>query len=107
MTPQLMVRPSSLIGSGLRMEQVDSNLSFFKFTDELQSRLEELLEKHKAGLVTPDEEAELAGISDLSQIFTFINSRLAAQAKWSPTEPEDLYNDEQDSYVNTATPQNK
>ena len=89
------------------MEQVDSNLNFFRFTDELQSRLEDLLEKSKAGLLTPDEEAELAGISDLSQIFTFINSKLAAQAKWSPAEPEDLYDDEPDSYVNTATPQNK
>ncbi len=107
MTPHFMVRPSSFIGSGLQMEQVDSNLSFFRFTEELQSRLEDLLEKSKAGLLTPDEEAELAGISDLSQIFTFINSQLAAQAKWSPTKPEDLYDDEPDIYVNTATPQNK
>jgi hypothetical protein len=107
MTPHLMVRPSSFIGSGLQMEQVNTNLSFFKFTDELQSRLEDLLEKSKAGLLTPDEEAELAGISDLSQIFTFINSQLAAQAKWFPAEPEDLYDDEPDPYVNTATPQNK
>lgn len=107
MNPHLMVRPSSFIGSGLQMKQVNSNLSFFKFTDELQSRLEDLLEKSKAGVLTPDEAAELAGISDLSQIFTFINSQLAAQAKWSPTESEDLYDDEPDPYVNTATPQNK
>lgn len=89
------------------MEQVDSKLSFFRFTEVLQSRLEDLLEKSKAGLLTPDEEAELAGISDLSQIFTFINSKLAAQAQWSPAEPEDLYDDVPDPYVNTATPQNK
>jgi hypothetical protein len=89
------------------MKQVNSNLSFFKFTDELQSRLEDLLEKSKAGVLTSDEAAELAGINDLSQIFTFINSKLAAQAKWSPTEPEDLYDDEPEPYVNTATPQNK
>lgn len=103
MTPHLMVRPSSLISSGLRMEQVDSNLSFFKFTDELQSRMEELLDKHKAGLLTADEEAEYAGIAELDRIFTLVNSQLAAQAKWSPTKLEDLYDDELDSYANTAT----
>lgn len=81
MNPHLMVRPSSFIGSGLQIKQVNSNLSFFKFTDELQSRLESLLEKSKAGVLTPDEAAELAGISDLSQIFTFINSQLAVQAQ--------------------------
>ncbi len=82
------------------------DIYLFKFTSELQSRLEELLEKKKANLLTPEEEAEYAGISELERIFTLINAQLASKSKWCPTKLEDLYDNEPDTSVNTATPQN-
>lgn len=82
------------------------DIYLFKFTSELQSRLEELLEKKKANLLTPEEEAEYAGISELERIFTLINAQLASKSKWCPTKLEDLYNNEPDTSVNTVTPQN-
>jgi hypothetical protein len=105
MVPQLMVQPSALMSSGIRMSEF-GNIYLFKFTDELQSRFEELLEKKKADLLTPEEEAEYAGISELERIFTLINAQLAAKSKWCPTQLEDLYDNELDTSVNTATPPN-
>jgi hypothetical protein len=84
MPPQLMVQPSELMLSGIRAEQID-DFKLFRFTDELQIRFETLMERYKAGLLTAEEEAEMAGISDLSKIFTFINAQLAAQATWCPS----------------------
>ncbi|RCJ40138.1 hypothetical protein A6770_38005 [Nostoc minutum NIES-26] len=89
MTTQLMVQPSSLISSGIRMSEF-GNIYLFKFTDELQSRFEELLEKKKASALTPEEEAEYIGISELERIFTLINAQLAAKSKWCPNQLENL-----------------
>ena len=105
MTPQLMVHPSALMSSGIRMSEF-GNIYLFKFTSELQSRFEELLEKKKADILTPEEEAEYAGISELERIFTLINAQLAAKSKWCPTQLEDLYDNEPDTSVNTVTPPN-
>lgn len=105
MTPQLMVQPSTLMSSGIRMSEF-GNISLFRFTSELQSRFEELLEKKKADILTPEEEAEYAGISELERIFTLINAQLAAKSKWCPTQLEDLYDNEPDISVNTVTPPN-
>jgi hypothetical protein len=46
MTTQLMVQPSSLISAGMKMSEF-GNIYLFRFTDELQSRFEELLDKKK------------------------------------------------------------
>jgi hypothetical protein len=89
MTTQLMVQPSSLISSGIRMSEF-GDIYLFKFTDELQSRFEELLEKKKADALTPEEEAEYIGISELERIFTLINAQLAAKNKWCPNQLENL-----------------
>lgn len=89
MTTQLMVQPSSLISSGIRMSEF-GDIYLFKFTDELQSRFEELLEKKKADTLTPEEEAEYIGISELERIFTLINAQLAAKSKWCPNQLENL-----------------
>lgn len=51
----------------------------FKFTEELQERLEQLSDKNKAGLLTGEEEAELTGILELDRIFTLINARIIAE----------------------------
>lgn len=78
MTAQMMIQPSSLLPNGIEIRQIN-NFNLFKFTDDLQSRSDELLERNKAGLLTPDEAAELAVISDLSRIFTLINAMVIAK----------------------------
>jgi len=78
MIAQMMIQPSSLLPDGIEIEQVN-NFHLFKFTDDLQARSDELLERNKAGLLTPEEAAELAGISELSRIFTLINAMIVAQ----------------------------
>jgi hypothetical protein len=88
MVAQFMVQPSTLMRSGITMSQM-GEVYLFKFNDELQSRFEDLQQQKKQQNLTPEEQAELAGISDLSRIFTLINAQLAVQAKWCPTQPED------------------
>jgi hypothetical protein len=73
----VITRPSSLIGS-IKLEKVDQ-FSLFKFTDELQSRMEELLQRKKAEQLTLEEIAELEAIGELDRIFTHINAMLVAQ----------------------------
>jgi hypothetical protein len=70
-------KPSSLLGS-IRVEKVDS-FHLFKFNDELQARMEELLERKKADLLTPEEIIELEEIGEMDRIFTHINAMLVAQ----------------------------
>jgi hypothetical protein len=105
MTTQLMVQPSSFMPSGIVMSQL-GDVYVFKFTDELQSRLEDLLDRNKQDNLTQDERAELDGISELSRIFTLINAQLAAQAKWCPRKLEDLSDNVPNFFVSTATPPN-
>lgn len=75
---QVVINPASLLETGIRVEKVDQ-LNLFKFTDALQDRLEELLEKNETGNLTPEEQEELTGIQELDRIFTYLNSRLIAQ----------------------------
>lgn len=75
---QVVVSPQSVLETGITVETVD-NLRFFKFTDALQDRLEDLLEKNKLGLLTPEESEELNSISELDRLFTYLNSLLLAQ----------------------------
>jgi hypothetical protein len=105
MNTQLMVKPSSLMPQGIKMVEF-GNIYLFRFTDALQSRMEELLERKKLDLLTADEIHELAGIVELSRIFTFINAQLSTQAKWCPITLDNLYDNEQNISANTATLQN-
>ena len=89
MITQLMLQPSSLISAGMKMSEF-GNIYLFRFTDELQSRFEELLDKKKADTLTLEEEAEYTGISELQRIFTLINAQLAAKSKWCPNKLENL-----------------
>lgn len=75
---QVVITPQSLLETGIKVEKVD-DLRLFKFTDELQFRLEDLLEKNKTGSLTPEEETELNAIGELDRIFTYLNSLLVAQ----------------------------
>lgn len=79
MISQMMVQPSSWVESGIQISKV-KGLSLFKFTDELQSRLEELSTRKKADLITSDEDAELSGILELDRIFTLLNARIIAES---------------------------
>ena len=76
MTP-VISKPSSLLGS-IRVEKVDS-FNLFKFDDELQVRMEDLLERKKADLLTSEEVMELEAIGELDRIFTHVNPMLVAQ----------------------------
>ncbi|MEH1784627.1 hypothetical protein [Nostoc sp.] len=105
MTPKLMIEPSYWLEIGIKLDKVN-NLNLFKFTEELQERSDDLLERSKSGLITPEEKAELDGISELAQIFTYANSVLAAESTWFPTPSEKSSVKEQNTSANIVTPQN-
>ncbi|MBF2051439.1 MAG: hypothetical protein EDM05_014735 [Leptolyngbya sp. IPPAS B-1204] len=66
---QVVISSQALLETRIKVEKVD-NLQLFKFTDELQTRLEELLEINKTGALTPEEAAELNAIGELDRIST-------------------------------------
>lgn len=70
-------KPSSLLHE-IRIEKVD-DWNLFKFSESLQLRTENLLEKKKADQLTPEEMVELDTIGELDRIFTHINAMIAAQ----------------------------
>ncbi|MFN6562794.1 MAG: hypothetical protein RMY28_023800 [Nostoc sp. ChiSLP01] len=74
---QVVIKPSSLLMSGIRVEKVN-NLNLFKFTEELGSRLQELLDKKKADSLTSQEAIELEAIGELDTIFSYINATIAS-----------------------------
>lgn len=75
---QVIISPQSLLETGIKVEKVD-DLKLFKFTDALQCRLEDLLDKNKTASLTAEESAELNAIQELDRIFTYLNSLLVAQ----------------------------
>jgi hypothetical protein len=74
---QVVISPQSLLETGIRVEKID-DLRLFKFTDDLQGKLEELLVKNQTALLTTTEQEELDSISELDRIFTYLNSLLIA-----------------------------
>lgn len=79
MITSFMVQPSSWVETGICIQKVRA-LNLFKFTPDLQTRLEALIELQKAQSLTSQEEAELAGITELDRIFTLINARIIAES---------------------------
>ncbi|MEM7715636.1 MAG: hypothetical protein AAF349_19030 [Cyanobacteria bacterium P01_A01_bin.68] len=73
----IIARPSSKLAS-IKVETIN-NLPLFKFNNELQARMEKLLERKKADLLTQEEIIELEEIGELDKIFTHINAILVAQ----------------------------
>jgi hypothetical protein len=102
---QLMVQPSHLMSSGIVLSQF-GDLYLFRFTNELQNRLENLLERKKADLLSEEEQTELACISELSRIFTLINAQLATKPTWCLNHSEDLYDNAPNTFVSTVIPPN-
>jgi hypothetical protein len=86
MITQTMVQPSFWIEVGIQIQKVPG-LNLFKFTDDLQNRLEVLIDRQKANILTPEETTELAGITELvrvaspveNRIFTLMNARIIAE----------------------------
>jgi hypothetical protein len=75
---QVVISPQSLLETGIRVEKV-GDLRLFKFTEDLQDKLEELIAKNQVETLTTKEREELNSISELDRIFTYLNSLLAAQ----------------------------
>ncbi len=105
MTPQLMIQPSTLLASGIEARPLGDAI-WFRFTSDLQDRSDTLIQRAKLGPLTAEEEAELAGISELSRIFTFINAQLSAKASWCPIKPDDGFNNAPAPSASTVTPPN-
>jgi hypothetical protein len=74
-----LLKPSMLISQGLQVQQIN-DLTLFKFTDELGDRLQTLLDKKKANLLTAEEAIELEAIGELDEIFSYINAVMVAKA---------------------------
>ncbi|MEO1392165.1 MAG: hypothetical protein AAFV90_04575 [Cyanobacteria bacterium J06634_5] len=79
MVAEFMVQPSSWIEQGITTQLV-RGLKLFKFTEELQSRFEELIEMHKTHKLDESEEAELKGLQELDRIFTLLNAKSISEA---------------------------
>lgn len=71
-----LLKPSSLLPKGMRIQQIN-HLTLFKFTDELGDRLQTLLDKKKADTLTATENLELEAIGELDEIFSYINGAIA------------------------------
>lgn len=79
MNAQLMIQPSSFIDAGIQIKPV-RGLFLFKFSEDLQERLESLNEKQRESRLTPDDEVELTGILELDRIFTLLNAKIIAES---------------------------
>ncbi|UBF30264.1 hypothetical protein K9N68_34165 (plasmid) [Kovacikia minuta CCNUW1] len=79
MNAQLMIQPSSFVDAGIQIQPV-RGLFLFKFSEDLQGRLESLNEKRRESQLTPDEAVELTGILELDRIFTLLNAKIIAES---------------------------
>jgi hypothetical protein len=73
MITQTMVQPSFWIEVGIQIQKV-RGLNLFKFTDDLQNRLEVLIDRQKENTLTPEETTEL------DRVFTLMNARIIAES---------------------------
>ena len=79
MMTQTMVKPSSWVSTGIITAKVRDRY-LFKFSEELQSRLDEFKERLKGIGLNDRQKAELAGILELDQIFTLLNAKIISEA---------------------------
>jgi hypothetical protein len=54
---ETLLKPSTFIPKGIQVEQIN-NLTLFKFTEELGDRLQDLLDRKKADLLSAEESIE-------------------------------------------------
>jgi hypothetical protein len=74
---QVDISLTSLLNDGICVEEVDG-LRVFRFTESLQSRLEDLLTINETNSLTDEERQELEGLDELDRFFTYLNARLLA-----------------------------
>jgi len=74
-----MIQPSFWVSTGITTKKV-RDICLFKFTDELQDRLDRLTTERKLSQLSADEEAELNSILELDRIFTLANAKLIAES---------------------------
>jgi len=74
-----MIQPSSFIDAGIQIKSV-RGLFLFKFSEDLQDRLESLNEQQRESRLTPDEAVELTGILELDRIFTLLNATIITES---------------------------
>ncbi|MBW4520724.1 MAG: hypothetical protein KME16_13590 [Scytolyngbya sp. HA4215-MV1] len=79
MNAQLMIQPSSFIDAGIQIQPV-RGLFLFKFSEDLQERLESLNGKQRESQLSSDEAVELTGILELDRIFTLLNAKIIAES---------------------------
>ncbi|HEY9598820.1 MAG TPA: hypothetical protein V6D33_14240 [Cyanophyceae cyanobacterium] len=79
MNAQLMIQPSYFIDAGIQIKPV-RGLFLFKFSEDLQERLESLNKKQRESQLSPDEAVELTGILELDRIFTLLNAKIIAES---------------------------
>jgi hypothetical protein len=79
MNAQLMIQPSSFIDTGIQVKLV-RGVFLFKFSEDLQERLENLNARQRESHLTLDEESELTGILELDRIFTLLNAKVIAES---------------------------
>ncbi|MEC4803864.1 MAG: hypothetical protein SAJ12_01070 [Jaaginema sp. PMC 1079.18] len=79
MNAQLMIQPSFFIDAGIQIKPV-RGLFLFKFSEDLQERLESLNQKQRESQLTTDEAVELTGILELDRIFTLLNAKVIAES---------------------------
>ncbi len=72
----VLSKPSSLMHE-IQIEKVGT-WNLFKFSESLQLRMENLLDKKKDDLLSPEDVAELDSIGELDRIFTHLNAMIAA-----------------------------
>ena len=77
--PKHIIEPSYWLNNGIQVDST-AGLPLFKFTEHLQARSDELLQRSRSQNLTYKEQAELDGLTELSQIFTYANFLLAENA---------------------------
>jgi hypothetical protein len=73
----VLIKPSLLLHE-IQLEKI-GEWNLFKFSESLQLRMEELLEKKRADQLAPEEISELDAIAELDQIFTHVNAMMTVQ----------------------------
>ncbi|BAZ53127.1 hypothetical protein NIES4103_57990 [Nostoc sp. NIES-4103] len=75
-----VIKPSLWLEKGILIEKVNG-VNLFKITDELQARMEELVDKKILNYLTPQEAAEIEAIGELIIIITYMNGMIANQVQ--------------------------
>ncbi len=76
---QVAISPSTLLDESICVEDIEG-LRLFKFTEALQTKLEELLKKNELNALSSEEADDLDSINELERFFTYLNARLIAPA---------------------------